>query len=159
MGKIWLIGPTRPSVAITAVRPRISGTPAATSAPKATIRMISVIGRESVSARLKSSSSEALSALPALASPNCSMRRSGWAFWAAAIVASDVSTRSSARLSSPGMENVISAERPSLENWPSLPLARGLSTLVTYLVSFRRLVVSLTASVKLASVALPSPLA
>ena len=61
---------TRPSAAITADRPSSSGTPAATSAPKASTRMISVIGSESVSAFLKSSSKAFESALFALAPPN-----------------------------------------------------------------------------------------
>src|SRR3954465_1513554 len=120
--------------------------------------MSSVIGRLSVSARLKSSSSAASSALPALASPNCSMRRSGCARWAAATACSIASTRVLVCSYSPGMENVISAERPSLDTWFLLPLASGDSTLVTYLVCSRRWVVSLTASVKLGSVAFPLPL-
>ncbi len=69
-GTIWLGSATRPSVAITAVNPSSSGTPAATRAPKASTRMISVIGSESVSAFLKSSSKAFDSALLALAPPN-----------------------------------------------------------------------------------------
>ena len=61
---------TSPSAAITADRPSSSGTPAATSAPNANTRMISVIGSESVSAFLKSSSNAFESALFALAAPN-----------------------------------------------------------------------------------------
>ena len=57
-----------------------TGMPAATIAPKATTRMSSVIGSDSVSARLKSFSSVSASALPTLASPNCSTRSSGWDF-------------------------------------------------------------------------------
>ncbi len=113
---------------ITAVRPSSSGTPAAISAPKATTRISSVIGSESVSARWKSFSNCALSALAAEASPNCSMRSSGCAFCAAATAASEESTRSSDSSMSPGTLKVTSAERPSLEIWPSLPLANGDST-------------------------------
>ena len=56
---------------MTAVSPSSSGTPAATSAPKARIRMISVIGSERNSAFLKSSENDFESALLALAPPNC----------------------------------------------------------------------------------------
>ena len=58
---------TSPSAAITADRPSSSGTPAATSAPKASTRITSVIGSESVSAFLKSSAKAFESALDALA--------------------------------------------------------------------------------------------
>ena len=46
IGSTWLISATSPSVARTAVSPSSSGMPAATSAPKATSRMISVSGTE-----------------------------------------------------------------------------------------------------------------
>jgi hypothetical protein len=59
-----------PSAAITADRPSSSGTPAATSAPKAKTRITSVIGSDSVSAFLKSSEKAFESALDALAMPN-----------------------------------------------------------------------------------------
>jgi hypothetical protein len=75
----WLIGPSRPIVPITAVTASSSGSPAATSAPNATIRMMSVIGSERYSARWKSFSNAFESALSALAPPNCSMRTSGLA--------------------------------------------------------------------------------
>ena len=70
IGTNWLGIATRPSVAMTAVNPSSSGTPAATSAPKARMRMISVIGSERNSAFLKSSLNDFESALFALASPN-----------------------------------------------------------------------------------------
>ena len=70
IGTIWLGSATRPSVAITALNPSSSGMPAATRAPKATTRMISVIGSESFSAFLKSSAKDFDSALFALAPPN-----------------------------------------------------------------------------------------
>ena len=87
-----------------------------------------MIGRLRNSARWKSSSSEALSALSALASPNCSIRRSGFARCAAAVAASEASTMSSILVSSSGMLNVTSADRRSLEIWPSLPAASGSMT-------------------------------
>ena len=77
IGTNWLGMATRPSVAMTAVRPSSSGTPAATSAPKARMRMISVIGSERNSAFLKSSENDFESALLALAPPNCPTKTFG----------------------------------------------------------------------------------
>ena len=85
-------------MAITAVTPSSSGTPAATSAPNATMRISSVIGSERTSAFWKSSSNAFEIALSALASPNCSTHTSGLAFCAAAVAASVASTRSSVTL-------------------------------------------------------------
>ena len=62
-----------------------SGRPAATIAPKANSRMISVTGSDIVSAFWRSLVEHFWRALPALASPNCSIRSSGWAFCAAAV--------------------------------------------------------------------------
>ena len=50
IGKMWLGIATRPIVAITAEIASSTGTPAATSAPNAITRMISVTGSDSVSA-------------------------------------------------------------------------------------------------------------
>ncbi len=50
------MGLIRPRAPITAVKPSSSGTPAATSDPKAMRRMSSVMGRDVCSARLKSPS-------------------------------------------------------------------------------------------------------
>ena len=72
-------------MAPTAVSPSSIGTPAATSEPKATTRMSSVIGSDSVSARVKSWPSERLSAWLALASPNSSIRSDGWSRAVAAV--------------------------------------------------------------------------
>ena len=93
--------------------PSSSGTPAATSEPNATIRISSVIGSERTSAFWKSSSNAFEIALSALASPNWPTKTCGLAFCAAAVAASVESTRSSVTLSSPGISNVTSAERPS----------------------------------------------
>ena len=87
------------------------------------MRITSVIGSERNSARSKSFLKAADRALPALASPNCSMRRSGCAFWAAAVAASVAPTRSSAVSSSPLSLKVTSAALSSRESWPSLPFA------------------------------------
>jgi hypothetical protein len=62
---------------MTAVNPSSSGTPAATSAPNARIRMTSVIGSDRNSAFLKSSSKDFDRALSALAPPNCPTNTSG----------------------------------------------------------------------------------
>ena len=53
-GNSWLIGPSSPKVAITAVAPSSTGTTAATSAPNAISSTSSVTGRDNFSARLRS---------------------------------------------------------------------------------------------------------
>ena len=108
---------------ITAVSASSSGSPAATSEPKARMRITSVIGSDSTSAFWKSSSNAADNALSALASPNCSTRRSGCAAWAALVAASVAPTRSLATSSSPWSLKVTSAALPSRDSWPSLPFA------------------------------------
>ena len=115
----------RPPVAMTAVTPSSSGRPAATSAPNASSRITIVSGSESVSAFLRSSSNIFETALPVLASPNCSMFSSGCAFCAAAVAARIGSTLSSAFSESPLISKVTTAEWPSREIWPTLPLAYG----------------------------------
>ena len=139
--------------AATAVIASSSGTLAATSAPKATIRMMIVIGSEVISARLKSSSKAFDSALSALASPNCSTRNVGWSRWTAATALSALPTRSSAL--SPAISKFTRAERPSFETCPSLPLAYGLSMSFTYFVCWSRPITSDTAALDSASRALP----
>ena len=145
-------------VAATAVTPSSSGTPAATSEPNATIRMSSVIGSERTSAFWKSSSNAFEIALSALASPNWPTNTCGLAFCAAAVAASAPSTRSSVTSSSPGISNVTSAERPSSDSWPSLPLASGDSTLSTPFTRSSRDTVSFTAAVKAGSPIFTEPL-
>ena len=93
-GETWLSRATRPIVAMTAVSARRMGTLAATSAPKAMSRMIRVIGSEVTKALLKSSPIAVLSSFSALASPNCSTVKPGWAACAALVAASVGSTRS-----------------------------------------------------------------
>ena len=73
-GRIWLGSASRPIEATTAVRPSSSGSPAATSAPKATTRMTSVTNSERNSARWKSSSKRSETPLSTVASPKASMR-------------------------------------------------------------------------------------
>ena len=145
-------------MAITAVRPSSSGTPAATSAPNATTRISSVIGSERNSAFLKSSSNALLMASSALASPNWPTKTSGFAFWAAALAASTGSTRSGSVSSSPAISNVTRPERPSSESWPSLPLASGDSISATWGTAFRRVTTSSTAALKPGSPILTEPL-
>ena len=79
----WLIGPISPIVASTAVSASSSGTPAATSAPKASSRISRVIGREVNSACLKSSLIDSLSCLLTLASPVSPIVKPGLAACAA----------------------------------------------------------------------------
>ncbi len=66
----WLSGPMMPIVPITAVIASSSGTPAATSAPKAKSRMIRVTGSEVLSALPKSSETTFWICSFVLASPN-----------------------------------------------------------------------------------------
>ena len=49
-GNTWLATADSPMAPITALRPSSRGTPAATSEPKAMVRMIRVIGRDSIPA-------------------------------------------------------------------------------------------------------------
>ena len=156
-GDSWLNSETRPIVPNTADRASSSGRPAATSEPKATMRISSVTGSDSVSAFLKSSSKTSPSALPALASPNCSMRRSGFARCAAATAASGASTRSSVTSKSPASWKETSAERPSFAIWPALPAAKGDWTWVTCSVFVRRRSTSATAALNAASRVVASP--
>ncbi len=123
MGTNWLGIATRPSVAMTAVSPSNSGTPAATSAPKARIRMISVIGSERNSAFLKSSENDFESALLALAPPNWPTKTFGLAAFAFTTDSMTGSMRLLVWSSLPRTLNSTSTERPSFESWPSLPLA------------------------------------
>ena len=153
-GVAWLSSETRPIVPKTADRASSSGSPAATSEPNATIRISSVIGSDSVSAFLKSFSKTSPSALPALASPNCSMRRSGLAACAAATAASGASTRSSVTSKSPASWKLTSTERPSGEIWPALPASYGDLMCATCAVRRRRCSTSATADLKAASRAL-----
>ena len=142
-GAIWLIGPIRLMAAATAVTASSSGTKAASSAPKARMRMIRVIGREVTSAFWKSSSKAWLSAFSALASPNSSMRKPACWRSSFATVARAGSTLSSA--SSPGSSKVTSADLPSSDREPWLPFAYGFWTFWTFLVfSSRATVVSTT---------------
>ncbi len=105
--------------------PSSSGMPAATSAPNAITRMISVIGSEVTSALAKSSWNAFSSALLALAEPNSATRRSGWPLAAFATDDSIGPIRCLALSESPATEKVTSAERPSREIWPRLPPLNG----------------------------------
>ena len=77
IGNTWLGMATSAVVATTEVTASTTGTPAATIAPNAMSRMISVIGTDIVSARLRSFSTHLSSSAPTLASPNSSMRSRG----------------------------------------------------------------------------------
>ncbi len=113
---------TRPSAANTADRPSSSGTPAATRAPNASTRMISVIGSESFSALPKSSAKAFESALFALAPPNSpTISLCAACTWSTA--ASTGVIAFSAAVSSPRSLKFTSTDLPSLDSCDALPLA------------------------------------
>ncbi len=103
---------------MTAVMPISSGSPAATSVPNVMVRMISVIGRESSPAFLRSSVIVALIALAPLAPPDCSTTRSGCLDCTAAVAARLGSTRSLASVESPAISKFTRAACPSAETSP-----------------------------------------
>ena len=144
-GMIWLGSATSPMAIATEVRPSSSGMPAATRAPNAITRMISVIGTEVTSALAKSSENALPSALLALAPPNSSTRSCG--FWCPALTtaASIGSMRSLALSESPATLKLTSAERPSLETCPAFARSSGDLTSDTYRCSDTAATTSLTA--------------
>ena len=123
IGTIWLGSATRPSVAMTALNPSSSGMPAATRAPNATMRMISVIGSDSFSAFLKSSENDFDRAFSALASPNSPTKTPLFCAFTRSTAATTGSIASAVWSVSPRTLKVTRTERPSLAIWFSLPLA------------------------------------
>ncbi len=79
-GKIWLGIATSDIAAATLEKASKSGTPAATSEPKAITRIKSVIGSESISAFARSLWNVSFSSLLELTLPNCSTRKLGLSF-------------------------------------------------------------------------------
>src|SRR5215210_1876910 len=130
IGSTWLIPATRPRVASIAVSPSRSGMPAATSAPKATRRMISVKGTEKSPARFRSSPNEASSALPVL-SPKEPTKTLGCAFCTSATRATTGSILSAASSAGPRISIRTSAECLSPEMKPLFPASYGDSTFAT----------------------------
>ena len=124
-GMIWLGRATSPIAIATAEMPSSSGMPAATSAPKAITRMISVIGTEVTSALAKSFENAFSSDLLALAEPNSSIRRFGCRCAALATAVSIGPMRCLALSESPATEKVTRADRPSLEICPWLRGSSG----------------------------------
>lgn len=124
-GMRWLKGAISPSAPSTAVIPKRSGTPAATSAPKARSKMIKVIGKDECSALEKSPSYAFMSARLELAAPNSSIRRSGYAFAVAAVTASAALTLCWAWLLLPTRSKVTIMERPSGERSTAPPAEKG----------------------------------
>src|ERR671932_13112 len=118
IGTIWLGMAIRPKVAMTAVRPSRSGTPAATSAPNATTRISRVTGSESSSIRCMSLSSLSLIALLALAPPNWPTNTPGFSDCTRWTAATTGSTSFSVVSSSPAILKSTSTERPSCDLWP-----------------------------------------
>ena len=97
----WLSGPMMPIVAMTAVSPSKSGMAAATRAPKAIKRMISVTGSDVFSALPKSSVTTLLICSLVLASPNSPRVKPGCASWVASTAATAGFTLSMTSLSLP----------------------------------------------------------
>ncbi len=112
-GAICEITPSAPSAPATEVRPSSSGTTAATSAPKATMRMISVIGSETSSAWLRSSLTTLLMAWPAEASPASCSVAPGCEAATDATTRSSGATCSSALSGSPRSCTCTSCSRPA----------------------------------------------
>ncbi len=114
----WLSGttheitPTAPSAAATEVRPRTRGTEAATSAPKASSRMISVIGSEISSARCRREPISELTAFSSLPGPTSRSVVPGWAASTEATVARTGRTCSLAESGCPASITWTRAVRP-----------------------------------------------
>ena len=77
----WLASADRPIVASTPEKASSTGSPAATSAPNAISRMISVTGSDEYSARWKSLFSVSFSSWVALAKPNSATVKPSWRSW------------------------------------------------------------------------------
>ena len=136
---------------ITAVAPSSSGSPAATSAPKAISRITSVIGSERNSAFWKSFSNASPISFSAEASPNSPITTSGCCFCSVATAASGASTASLAVSSSPGSWKLTSTERPSSETLPLFSGRSGFWTSLTPFVASSLVTTSSTAAVNFAS--------
>ncbi len=121
------MGPRRPIVAKTAVSASSSGTPAATRAPKAISRMISVTGRDVISALPKSDWTLSLICCWVLASPNSPTVNAGCAFCTSSTAASAGFTRSMTSASFPAIWKRRNAERWSAEIWLAFAGTSGLS--------------------------------
>ncbi len=91
-----------------------------------------MIGSDVTSAFWKSLANDSDSSLSALASPNSSIRKSGFAFASRSVVASGASTSASASAPSrTRISKLTSAELPSREMLPRFAGAYGLFTLET----------------------------
>jgi hypothetical protein len=88
--------------------------PAATSAPNATTRMISVSGMENTPALLRSFANAVSTAFAALAPPNSPMKKAGWARCASATALRTGPSLSAAFFFSPRISNSTSAACPPL---------------------------------------------
>ena len=95
-GTRWEARVDSPIAAATEESASSTGTPAAISAPNATIRMARVTGRLSSSARLKSLPRVSSRALLIDGPPTCSTRSCGWAAWTPAVASRSGCTRSAA---------------------------------------------------------------
>ena len=99
--------------------------PAATSAPNAMTRMISVSGIEKTPALLRSFAKAMLTALAALAPPNSPTKKPGWARCASATLLRIGSSLSIAFLLSPRISNSTSAACLPCAIWPALAGSSG----------------------------------
>ena len=131
VGNRWLIIEFRPNVASTAENARSTGMPAATAAPNAKSRMMSVSGSDTFRAWFRSPSILFERTWSADACPNSAMCISGCAFWRSAAAFMTGWMRFLAVSIGPVMSNCTSTERPSFVTWPALLEASGLRTLVT----------------------------
>src|SRR5918995_3358075 len=152
IGSSWLATATSPIVASTALSPSRSGIPAATTAPKATSRMISVTGTENSPAFFRSSVNVANSAFSVL-SPNEPTKKSGCAFCTSATRATTGSILSTASSEGPRISIRTSAECLSAEMNPLFPGSYGDFTFATASSSETPVMTAWTAALKAGSLA------
>ena len=132
VGTRWLTSALRPVAASTAENARRTGSPAATSAPKATSRIRIVSGSEVSSARPISRSNRLSICWLAEASPNSSMIRLGLPAWASSIDFRIGAIRSFAFSASPLTSNWTRAECRSAETSPAPGRLIGETMFVTF---------------------------
>src|SRR5436190_5564422 len=131
VGTRWLASWFRPVAASTAEKASRTGSPAATSAPNATIRMATVSGSEVSSARCMSLPKRSSSWCAADAWPNSSMIRLGFPACARSTAARIGAIRSLAFSALPLTSNWTSAEWRSRDTSPARGWSIGETMLVT----------------------------
>ena len=113
--KTWLTSAERPTEPSTAESASSTGTPAATTAPKASSRIRNVTGTVIRSALAKSRPTTSFTALSALAPPNSATVIRGCVRCTAATASSTGATCAGASSLGPARSNWTSVERPSFE--------------------------------------------